>query len=97
MTLFQMKSAAMALRHGPNDVTLDAVKRSFFTQKLRRLVAITVFVCWGVPGLLNGQVQRTFKVVSTPNNGVALPGGPTIISGPASGPNQFYRLLIRER
>jgi hypothetical protein len=31
------------------------------------------------------------------NNGIALPAGPTTFSGPAIGPNQFYRLLIRER
>jgi hypothetical protein len=31
------------------------------------------------------------------NNGIALPGGHTTFSGPATGPNQFYRLLIRER
>jgi glucose/arabinose dehydrogenase len=62
-----------------------------------------VFLNFTIPANRSVQVESSGNLAdwslwnNPANNGIALPGGNTTFSGPAIGPNQFYRLLIRER
>ncbi len=67
------------------------------------LAGSTVTLGFTIPENRSVQVETSGNLIDwslwdiPTNNGIALPGGPATFSGPASGPNQFYRLLIRER
>ena len=82
--------------------TLATSGSSFLSPGLS-LSGPAVFLDFNIPANRSVQVETSGNLTDwslwdiPANNGVALPGGNTIFSGPAIGPNQFYRLLIRER
>jgi glucose/arabinose dehydrogenase len=88
---FQMILGALAMRCQPNSDTFAAVALSFFTRMFRRLVPIAALLCWGVPSLLNGQIQRTLTVASMPNNGVAVTLTPADLNDESGGTTAFSR------
>ncbi len=80
-----------------------ALSGSSFLRPGLNFAGLDVFLNFTVPVNRSVQVESSDNLTDwslwdiPANQGIALPGGITTFSGPATGPNQFFRFLIRER